>query len=317
MRIIPLWASPLATRLLGIAGGCGLLLATGACNLNKLTAETTSGALLHGSVAMDREADIEFARYAFPASLKTLETFLVNAPENEELLLLLARGYNAYAFGFPEGDMERADVAGEVDEATDQARRARLHYLRGSEYGFRLLGAPAVREAAQQGELERLKSELAKLEASDAPALFWAGYGWASAINLSLDDPAMLSSLSAVEAIMARVYELDSSYNAGAPVLFQAVYNASRPAALGGKPEVAKQFFEEAMATYGDENLLVPYMYARTYCVQTQNRDCFDQNIAKVLETDVTAAPDLRLNNEIARARARFWADHVDSLILE
>ena len=54
-------------------------LALAGCNLNKLTANATAGMLEYGSIAMEREADLEFARDAFPASLKTLETFLVSS----------------------------------------------------------------------------------------------------------------------------------------------------------------------------------------------------------------------------------------------
>ncbi|MBK8720192.1 MAG: hypothetical protein IPN32_36630 [Deltaproteobacteria bacterium] len=86
----------------------GALACAAACNLNKLTANATSGMLEFGAVAMDRESDLEFAKDAFPASLKTLETFLISSPENQSLLLLLARGYNSYAFAALEAELERA-----------------------------------------------------------------------------------------------------------------------------------------------------------------------------------------------------------------
>jgi hypothetical protein len=298
--------------------GLGVFAALSACNLNKLTANTTSGMLEFGSVAMDREADVEFARHAFPASLKTLETFLVSSPENESLLLLVARGYNSYAFGIVEGDLERATVEGATDEEIEAlTRRAMLHYLRGSAYGFRLLGDEALEEAARAGDLETLDARLAAVKPKQAPALFWAGYGWASAINLAKDDPEMVAGLTSVERIMARVYELDPGYNAGAPILFHGVLHASTPVVFGGKPDESKRYFEQAMREHGDENLLVPYMYARFYCVQVQDKQCFTDLMARVHEADMTAHPDLRLTNEIARERARFWSQHVDDIILD
>ncbi|MEM7158762.1 MAG: TRAP transporter TatT component family protein [Myxococcota bacterium] len=301
-------------RRAAIAGVLGAL-ATSGCNVNRLTANTTSKALDYGSVALDREADLEFARYAFPASLKTLETFLVSSPENKELLLLLARGYNAYAFGIVEGDLEHAQIDGPEEDVEDLARRAKIHYLRAREYGFRWLDRPKLKEAAFASDLETLAAEVAELDKEDAPGLFWAVYGWASAVNLAKDDPHLMSGLSSIEMLMNRMFELDPDYNAGAPYALLGVFHASKPPALGGDPVVAKKFFDEGLAAHG-ENLLLPFLVARFYATMVQDRALFDEMIAKVAEADVTEHPDLRLTNEIARDRARFWAKHVDEIIL-
>lgn len=293
-----------------------LVSASGACNLNKLTANATSGMLLQGSVAIDRESDLQLAEDAFPASLKTLETFLVSSPENEALLLLLARGYNSYAFAFLEGALDQAEIDGSDAEVDALERRAKLHYLRGSEYGFRLLDRPALQQAARKGDMKALDAELARLDEDDVPGLFWATYGWASAINLAKDDAAALTGLGSIERMLKRVIDLDPDYNAGTPLVFQAVYLVSRPAAFGGKPAEAKQWFDRAMQRWGDRNLLVPFLYARFYCPAVQDAALFDELLGKVLAADPTRHPDLRLNNEVARERARFWRHHADDLIL-
>jgi hypothetical protein len=294
-----------------------VLSAAAGCNMEKLTADVTSKSILAGSIALDRESDTQFAREAFPASLKTLETFLVSTPENENFLLLLARGYNSYAFGFLEGDIDRAKVAGRDEEAMAIERRAKIFYLRGSEYGFRLLDMPALQKAAQASDLNTLAAELQKVTKKEqARGLFWAAYGWGSAINLGKDDSELLAGLPAVQAMMKRAYELDRDYNDGSPILFFAVYHASLSKALGGKPEEAKRYFDEAMTRQGDRNLLVPFLYARFYAWQVQDRKLFDQLIAKVISVDVTTyPPEMRLTNEIARDRARFWRKHVEDLI--
>lgn len=308
-RIVP-WAHRVA------AAGAFVVLATSACNVKKFTADTTAKNLEFGSVAMDREADLEFARYAFPASLKTVETFLVSSPENKSLLLLLARGYNAYAFGIIEADLERAQIDGPEEAIESLSRRAKIHYLRGREYGFRLLARPELKAAALEGDLETLDAELAKLKLADVPGLFWAVYGWGSAVNLAKDDSEMMTGLTSIERMMNRAYELDPDYNGGAPYALLAVYHASKPPALGGDPKIAKGYFDAGMAAHGEENLLLPYLYARFYAPMVQDQQLFDTMIAKVAGADVAAHPDLRLTNEIARDRARFWAAHVDEIIL-
>lgn len=291
------------------------VLALGGCNVQKLTANTTAKALDFGSVALDREADLEFARYAFPASLKTIETFLVSSPENKELLLLLARGYNAYAFGIVEADLEHAQMDGPEEDVESLSRRAKLHYLRAREYGFRWLDRPDFSDAAHAGDLEKVEAMLGDFTKEDAPGLFWTLYGWASAVNLGKDDPELMAGLPVIELMLNRMLELDPDYNAGAPYAMAGVYHASKPPALGGDPEVAKGYFDKGLATHG-ENLLLPYLTARFYAPMVQDRALFDEMMAKVAGADVTQHPDLRLTNEIARDRAKFWAKHVDEIIL-
>ena len=314
--ILALLAAPAMNRSILSFLLCGLT-AVSACNVNHFTATTTAKMLVEGSRALDGEADVEFAAEAFPASLKTLETFLVSAPDDENLLILLARGYNSYAFGILETQLDETRILGPAKNVDGLERRAKIHYLRGSEYGFRLLNRPELRKAAIDNELDKLDAELAKVEKKEAPALFWATYGWASMISLSLADPDQVAYVTVVEKMMRRVYELDPDYNGGAAIVFFGVFEAAKPKAFGGKPEVSKRFFDEAMAKHGTDNLLIPLLYARYYCPMVQDKALFDELVAKVEQTDVTQYPSMRLNNEIARRRARFWKAEAASLFLE
>ena len=288
------------------------------CSLQKMAVSQTADVLYTGSIAMEREPDPVFAEQAIPASLKTLETFLVSAPENEKILELLARGYYSYAFGFIEGDLERAQIElapeSEIQELTD---RAVLHYLRSREFGFQLLDKPAFEKAAREGNEDKLQSELKKLEAEDVPGLFWVGYGWASAINLKQDDSDMVARLGVVEKIMSRVEELNDDYFDGGVHFFFGVLYASRPPMFGGDPEEALKHFEIAMEKNGTKNLMIPYLYARYYATQTQNRELFVEMMHRVETANLDTVPDRRLNNTIAQKRARFWLENIDELIYE
>lgn len=301
-----------------IAATFGLvaLLATG-CNLQQFTADSTADLLKNGSVALDRESDLEFGRDALPASLKTIETFLVSSPQNEHLLLLLARGFNSYAFAFLERDLEAAQFDGSQAEVDALTRRTLLHYLRAREYGFRLLRRPALQNAALGGDEKTVVRELKDLSAEDVPGLFWSAYAWASAINLSQNDPDMVAALPFIEKMMRRVIELDPGYFYSGADLFLGVYYASRPVMFGGNPDEAKLHFDAAMARHGQQNLLIPYLYGRFYGTQTQDRAFFNAMMKQVLDADVEKNPDLRLNNEVARDRARFWLEHADEILVE
>lgn len=288
------------------------------CSLQKLAVNQTADVLYEGSIAMDREPDPVFAEQAIPASLKTLETFLVSVPDNEKILELLAKGYYSYAFGFIEGDLERAQIElapeAEIKELTD---RAVLHYLRSREFGFDLLEKPALEKAAREGDEKKLQKELNKLDDEDVPGLFWVGYGWASAINLRQDDSDMVARLGVVEKIMSRVLELNDDYFDGGAHFFFGVLYASRPPMFGGDPERAKKHFDIAMKKNGTRNLMIPYLYARYYATQTQDREMFVKMMHRVETANLETTPDRRLNNTIAQKRARFWLDNIDELIYE
>lgn len=288
------------------------------CDLQRLTVDQTADVFYDGSVAIDREPDPQLAREAIPASLKTLETFLVSAPDNPKLLELLAKGYYSYAFAFLEGDLERAQVEFAEEETIETLRRrCVIHYLRARDYGFRLLDNPELEQAARDGDIEKLEAELDNVDKEDVPGLFWAGYGWASAINLNQGDTDMVGSLTTVEVMMKRVEQLDTDYFAGGVLYFFGVFYASRPPMFGGKPELAKEYFERAMESHGEANQMIPFLYARFYAPAVQDRELFVEKMHGVATAEVDDYPDLRLNNEVARERARFWLENMDELIFE
>ena len=288
------------------------------CSLQKLTANQTADALYSGQIALESEEDLQFAREAMPASLKTVETFLPSSPKNKKFLEMLAKGYFSYAFAFIEWDLEVAQF-GMAEEETIESlnRRAVIHYLRSREYGWRLLDKDDVRKAAEANDGDALDAALAKLDEDDVPGLFWAAYAWGSAINLSQDNPDMVSNLGMVEKMVNRAMALDDTYFFGGAYLFLGVYYASRPKMAGGDPVKAKEYFETAMKRYGNDNLLVPYLAARFYAPAVQDGALFKSLMTRVLTAPVDSNPQLRLNNEVARERAKFWLKHSDELIFE
>lgn len=288
------------------------------CSLQKIAVNQTADILYEGSIAMDREPDTVFAAQAIPGSLKTLETFLEAAPGNVKLLELLARGHYSYAFGFIEADLEVARIElAEESELDDLKDRAVLHYLRAREYGFEMLDKSALREAALAGDDDALERELNRCDVEHVAGLFWAASGWASAINLQQDDSDMVARLAVVEAMMERVLELDETYFDGGAHYFFGVLYASRPAMFGGDPEKAKHHFERAMELFGAQNYMIPFLYARFYATQTQDRELYTTLMYRVKTGNLDAHPDRRLNNALAQERASFWLDNIDELIYE
>lgn len=267
---------------------------------------------------MEGQADVQFARDSFPASLMTMETFLMSSPENEEFLELLAEGYFSYAFGFLEWDLEQAQLGdAEEEDLETLAARARIHYLKSRSFGFRLLDNPEVEKAALANDLPALKKAFEDLDEDDVPGLFWAAYSWGATINISQSDTNMMASLGTVEALLKKCAELDDTYYYSGVHLSLGVFYGMQPKALGGKPEKSKYHFDIAMERTGDENLFAPYLTARFYASSVQDGKMFKSLLSKIEATQSDLYPHLRLNNEIAKIRATFWLENMDELIFE
>lgn len=312
------WSQLSRVRLAGIGRLVALVavvLLSAACSLQKLTVEQTADVLWEGRTALEGEPDPQFAREALPASLMTIETFLASAPENEKLLRLLAKGYFSYSFAFLEEDLTRAQARAAPESQIEELQeRAVIHYLKSHRYGLRLLDDEEFEAAAKALKVDKLDDLLAEMDEDDVPGLFWTAYGWGSAANLSQQNPDLVAALPVIEKIMARVVELDDTFFYSGPHLFFGVYYSSRPPMFGGDPERAKKHFEEAMAQDGERNLLIPFLYARFYATQVQDRELFDRLIERVLEAEIDKYRRLRLNNEVAKRRAEYWRDNADEL---
>ena len=116
---------------------------------------------------------MQLARDAAPASLKTVEGFLVSAPKNADLLSILAQGFIEYSFGFLEDDYESLpDDAKHSAERDALAARATGLYDRAQAYAIRLLEL----DDKHFGEMFRkdvasAEAEAKKLDKKDAPGL--------------------------------------------------------------------------------------------------------------------------------------------------
>ena len=103
---------------------------------------------------------------------------------------------------------------------------------------------------------------------------------------------------------MARVLELDETYDNGGPHLYMGVFETVLPPSVGGRPEVARGHFERTIEIAGGKHLLAKVFFADNYARLVFDRDLHDRLLREVLETDIRA-PGLTLMNAIAQERAR------------
>ncbi|MFT3927582.1 MAG: TRAP transporter TatT component family protein [Myxococcales bacterium] len=295
-----------------IAGVASILLLAGStgCSMSKLVANQTAGMVRDGAPALDALGDYELAVQGIPGGIVQLETFYHISPDNPDLGLNLAKAYVGYALASVEHQYEVQDAAGNMDAADELRARARFLYLRARDIGLHQLNVKkkGVDAAVKGGEAD-LTKYLQKFKSKhDAPALFWAGSAWGAAIDMSRDQPDLIVDLPLAKALVQRAFELDESFYHFGPGMFLGAANSALPEAMGGNPTLGKQFFDTALEKSGRKNLIIQFQMARTYAVNTQNKELFDKLIKEILD-----APDygdeFRLPNLIAKHRAKFYQE--------
>ncbi len=133
--------------------------------IQTLAVSTVGNIAYDGFSAITEEGDLQFAEKALPGNIKLLEVMLKSDPENKHLLTLISQGYSSYALAYLEDSLQD---------------RARDFYMRGRDYGLRMLRQDAEVARALDGTIDDLKAILAKRDKDLVPAAFWTAFGWGS-----------------------------------------------------------------------------------------------------------------------------------------
>lgn len=296
------------TRALRLLIGVSLLATLTACNFTKLAANQTVNVLKEASRSFDTEHDPWLARAAATSNLKFFEGVLEATPENEDLMVMIAKNYSLYAFAFTQADMEAADEGSERYNvlkwrAMDFFQRSRKYAAMRMSQDFDDF-AGALR-AVDDSRIDQILAE-ADDEDHVAP-IYWVAFSWAGLINLNTDDPDYLADLPRVKKLMNWVKSKDASFENGGPHLFFGAMGMAIPKALGGKPEEAKKAFEAAIKITDGKYLMARFLYARYYMVETANAEGFKKLLLEIIGAPENLFPQQRLANELAKLRAKAW----------
>ena len=287
------------------------------CSMTEFAANGVVRVTERAAPAVQEHWDYEFARDSLPSGIVRLEGMFRVVPDNEDLLIQLVRAYSAWGFGFIEDQMEEAELNGEWDEADRLRTRARLAYQRAIMFAkrlFRLIDDDfdAVfaegPDAFQAWVVDTFDDE------EDTEILFWVGYAWG--LMIRADDPSALVDLPIARALIDRSVELDASYFHYSGMTFQAAIEGSIPAQMGGNPERSRELFERVLELTDRRALTVQLNYARTFAVNTNDRELYVRLLREVVEAG-DVLPEMRLANKIARRRAERSLRRTDELFYE
>src|SRR5271157_3655655 len=274
--------------LLLLSAAAAALVAQG-CTIQSLALRSVDSMFDNTVSALMREGDLQFAESAITGDLKLLEGVVESDPTNVKYLQLACMGYASYALAFAE----------------DDPARALLFYSRAQAYGVRGLQLRGIPKAAFAADEATMRAALTKLQKGDVPLVFWTANAWGSAISFQPNEPDAIAGIPTANALMNWVKEQEPDFFYGGPFLYFGVYYGSYPPALGGRPDLAKENFDSALASGKGRFLMTDVLYARTYAVETQDRTLFEKLLTRVADAPTDLLPEQGLANAVAQKRAR------------
>ena len=308
-RVVAVRARRAAAGLLAVLVA---LVAVG-CSLRQMAVDTLGDTLASGGSVYEADADTVLVGDALPFSLKLLDSLIAESPRHRGLLAAGSRAYLLYAYGYVGFAADRL-AREDVDRANAVRARARELALRSHAYALRGL------ELRQPGRAAALSADPAAAlnavtDARDVDLLYAAAASLALAIGNAKGEAALLARLPEVDALLARALALDEAWQDGALHELAVSWRAARP----GSPDRAAidAHYARALALSRGTRAALFVAYAEAVAVRAQDRALFEDLVARALAVDAEARPQERLQNELAKARARWLAGLADYLFVE
>lgn len=222
-----------------------------------------------------------------PSYLLLLDGLNHDGADNPTRLCLAADLYGAYAGSF-------------VDEP-DRAKR-----LAGRSLAYAERAACATEErwcGLGKRKFEAVEAAMATAMPAHVDALHCLGAAWAGYIQANADDWNAIAAIPKARRVIERAVELDPDHRQGQGQLYLGVMNSLLPPAYGGKPDLAQQYFEEALQRSGGRNQMVRVLYARHYARLVFDQALHDRLVAEALAAD-PKVPGMTLMNTLAQQQA-------------
>lgn len=263
------------TRLLVILA----ILAVQACSIGNLPKNL--------SRSMMNQEDPELVKTAAPSYLLMLDALVATYPEDETFLIPAAKLYGAYAGVF----------------ANDPKRTKRMAE-RSKNYAHRALceSEEDLCEALDK-KIEDIEVELADLDEDELVVVYTYASSWASWIQANSSNWDAIAQLPKVKILFNWVLKYDLNYDNGTAQIYMGVLESQIPPSLGGRPDLAKAHFENAIRASDGKNLMAKVLYAQQYARLMFEQELHDRLLNEVLNSEAKAE-GLTLINQLAKQQA-------------
>ncbi len=273
-------------KITGILAGFILLVFTSSCSyiispLTSKMAQNLSSTILNSD-------DPKTVADGAPSYLLLVSSFLRDGSGNESLLRSAAVLHSAYAGVFVK-DAKRASKMS--SHALNYALRAVC--VSDSDYCN-----------LRKTTFDEFRNLLSTVGKSDVANWYALGTTWAGWIQKNSQDWNAVAELARVKIIFKKLLELNPDYKQGGVHLYAAVLSTLLPPALGGKPEIGRKHFEQAIVLSKGKNLMAKVLYAEKYAKLVFNKKLHDKLLNEVLKSDPVVY-ELTLMNTLAQSRAK------------
>ena len=248
------------------------------------------------SLAMLHQDDLEIVKAGSPAYLIMIDSLVQGDPQNVDLLLSAARMYGSYSSAFVEQKQRSKRLA---DKALGYARSALCLEL---EPLCNILDT----------RLNELEPVLQSLPKKHQPLLYAFASAWAGWIQAHTDDWNALAQIPKLNAMLLRSVALDELYDHGNAYLYLGVLSSQIPSSMGGKPELGRAYFEQALKLSEEKNLMVKVLFAEHYARLVYDQELHDRLLQQVLDAEASQ-PHYTLINTLAKQRAAILLDQSSS----
>jgi hypothetical protein len=239
------------------------------------------------SSAMLNQEDPELVREALPAYLMMLDSLIASNPDSETILSAGAKLYAVYGAAL-----------------VDDPARAAILTNRGREYGERALCAADDNACNLDGLSYDSYAEVIRAVDEDAvDALYSYSLSSLAWIRANSGDYKALAGLPKIEVALDQVMQLEPGDLAASTAMYLGILNTLRPPALGGNPELGRDWFRQGIELSGGRDLSIKVEYARGYARLLYDRELHDRLLNEVLIAEVKQ-PDLTMFNLLAQEQA-------------
>jgi len=277
-----------------------LALGSSGC-VKKMILNSTIASTRIGAGAADTIGDYELARAAASAGVLQFEGMHRLAPDNEDALFLLMKGWAGYGYAFAMDDYEVATLGDDDKMADYHKKRAKLALDRSVLYGVELISHEAEGFEVATKNADTLKAWLKKEfdDVDDGQNLFWLGSAWLARVQLLKDQPEYVAKLYVGVALLERSRELAPDYMAWGATSTLAAYHARSPMA---ELDESKKLLDLALEKTGRKALGIQLNYAKYACAK--NDQALYEKMLNEIITSEDPDPNQRLTNAVAKRRA-------------
>jgi hypothetical protein len=239
------------------------------------------------SRSMMNQEDPELVRTAAPAYLLMLDALIETYPNDETFLIPAAKLYGAYAGVFSTDEAQTQRMS---NRAKDYAQRA----LCENEEDLCL---------ALDKKLEDIQIELNELDEDELSLIYTYASSWASWIQANSSDWNAVAQLPKVKMLFKWVLSYDENYDNGTAQVYMGVLESQLPPSLGGRPDLAKIHFDNAIRASNGQHLMAKVLYAQQYARLLFEQELHDRLLNEVLAAD-PKVEGLTLINQLAKQQA-------------